>query len=147
MATTKVRKRRTRNNDALNFKIPNDTYKELQLVGDGLGGMTVSTLVRMLVYACLDRAKKAKNPLAFIDMALRQSEEKRLKDINLNIRIPERYHNQIDNIADEIGVNTSTLVRMAIYAQLEKVKETNDVRNFLELKRKRASKKGALETE
>lgn len=51
----------------MNVKIPEEDYRELQQIADDLGGMTLSSMIRMLVYAQLEKARKSKDPRMFLE--------------------------------------------------------------------------------
>ena len=50
----------------MNVKFPEDDYRQLQKIADSLGGMTLSSMIRMLVYSRLEEYKKTGDPKTFI---------------------------------------------------------------------------------
>lgn len=51
----------------MNVKFPEKDYRELQRIADALGGMSLSSMIRMLVYAKLNEVRRSGDPKAFID--------------------------------------------------------------------------------
>lgn len=63
--------------------------------------------------------------------------EKKPKNMNMNVKFPEDDYHMLQQIADELGGMTlSSMIRMLVYAQLEKVKISGDPKSFLDLKRR-----------
>lgn len=52
----------------MNVKFPNNDYRELQKIADDLGGMSLSSMIRMLVYIQLKRTRKTGDPRTFLDV-------------------------------------------------------------------------------
>lgn len=52
----------------MNVKFPEDDYRELQQIADSLGGMTLSSMIRMLIYSRLDEVRRTGDPKTFIDL-------------------------------------------------------------------------------
>jgi hypothetical protein len=52
----------------LNVKLPEDDYRELQGIADNIGGLNLSSMIRTLIYAQLDKVRKSKNPRDFLDI-------------------------------------------------------------------------------
>ena len=54
----------------LNTKFPLDDYEELQTIASniGVGGMSLSSMVRMVLYAQLEKVRKSGNPNDFLDV-------------------------------------------------------------------------------
>ncbi|MCT4584058.1 MAG: ribbon-helix-helix domain-containing protein [Peptostreptococcaceae bacterium] len=50
----------------MNVKLPEDDYRELQKIADNLGGITLSAMIRMLVYERLNKVRKKGDPKAFL---------------------------------------------------------------------------------
>lgn len=64
--------------------------------------------------------------------------EKKLKNMNMNVKFPEDDYHMLQQIADELGGMTlSSMIRMLIYAQLEKTKKSGDPKTFLDLVKKK----------
>lgn len=61
---TKTKKKKDAN---LNVKFPTDDYEELQEVAEQIGGMSLSQMIRTVVYERLDRVRKSANPRDFLD--------------------------------------------------------------------------------
>lgn len=62
--------------------------------------------------------------------------ENKPKDKNLNVKFPEEDYRKLQKIADDIGgMSLASMVKMLIYRQLEKVKNTGDSISFLDLKK------------
>jgi hypothetical protein len=55
-------------NKNLNVKFPEEDINNLQDIADKLGGMTLSGMIRMLVYSRLDKVKKSGDPRDFVDL-------------------------------------------------------------------------------
>lgn len=55
-------------NKNLNVKFPDEYYNELILIADKLGGMTLSGMIRSLVYTRLEAVRKSGNPRDFLDI-------------------------------------------------------------------------------
>lgn len=51
----------------MNVKFPENDYRKLQKIADDLGGMTLSSLVRMLIYAKLEEVEKTGDPKSFLE--------------------------------------------------------------------------------
>lgn len=52
----------------LNVKLPEDDYREIQEIADSLGGLTISSMIRTLIYAQLDKVRKSGDPRLFLDV-------------------------------------------------------------------------------
>lgn len=52
----------------MNVKLPEEDYRELQQIADQLGGMTLSSMIRMLIYAQLERTRKSGDPTTFLEL-------------------------------------------------------------------------------
>lgn len=57
----------------------------------------------------------------------------RVKDKSLNVKFPDDDYKKLQEIADDIGVTLSAMVRMLIYTQLNKVRETGEASDFVML--------------
>lgn len=55
-------------NKMMNIKIPEDDYRELQQIADDLGGMSLSAMIRVLIYSRLDIVRKKGNTKLFLDI-------------------------------------------------------------------------------
>ena len=53
-------------NKNMNVKFPEDVYDELKRIADELGGMTLSAMVRVLIYSKLEEVQKSGDPRTFI---------------------------------------------------------------------------------
>lgn len=63
-----------------------------------------------------------------------KSTPKKIKDRNLNVKLPTEDYEFLQKIAEEIGGMTlSTMIRIKIYSGLDKVKKTGNSRDFLDL--------------
>lgn len=63
--------------------------------------------------------------------------EKKPKDKNMNVKLPEDDYHMLQQIADKIGGMTlSSMIRMLIYERLNKVKKSGDPGDFLGFKNK-----------
>lgn len=62
-----LKKKKVKNMN-MNVKFPEDDYRELQQIADDIGGMTLSSMVRVLIYAQLDKVRKAGDPKVFLDI-------------------------------------------------------------------------------
>lgn len=51
----------------MNVKFPEDDYLELQRIADALGGMSLSAMIRVLVYSRLEKVRKTGDHKAFLD--------------------------------------------------------------------------------
>lgn len=54
-------------NSNMNVKFPEEEYRQLQEIADQLGGMTLSTMIRLLIYSRLERVKETGDPKKFLD--------------------------------------------------------------------------------
>lgn len=54
-------------NRNMNVKFTDQDYEELQKIADAIGGMTLSSMIRMLVYSRLERVRKTGDPKQFVD--------------------------------------------------------------------------------
>lgn len=53
-------------NKNLNVKFPDDDYRELQQIADEIGGMTLSSMIRMLIYTQLNKVRETGEPRNFV---------------------------------------------------------------------------------
>lgn len=62
------------------------------------------------------------------------SSHKKIKNMNMNVKFPEDDYRELQKIAEDLGgMPLSSMIRMLIYAQLQKVRETGDPKSFLKL--------------
>ncbi|NFL43533.1 hypothetical protein FDB61_17860 [Clostridium botulinum] len=120
-------------NTNLNVKFSEDDYKELQKIADDIGGITLSSMIRILIYSQLDKVKKAEDPRVFMTLTKYKSEK--VKNKIMNVKLPEEDYKMLQHTADSIGVTLSLMIRMLIYSQLDKVRKSKDPRDFLTLKK------------
>lgn len=66
---TPVKKIKNKN---MNVKFPESDYMKLQEIAEDIGGMTLSAMVRMLIYAQLEEVEKTGNPRAFLGIKGKQ---------------------------------------------------------------------------
>jgi len=52
----------------LSVKIPTEVHADLQKIAEDLGGLSISSMVRMLLYSRIDKVKKSGNPKTFLDI-------------------------------------------------------------------------------
>lgn len=52
----------------MNVKFPEEDYRELQEIAEQLGGMTLSSMIRMLVYNQLKKVRKTGDPKSFLNI-------------------------------------------------------------------------------
>lgn len=50
----------------MNIKMPEEDYRKLQDIASMLGGMTLSSMIRMVLYAKLDEFDKTGDPSIFV---------------------------------------------------------------------------------
>jgi metal-responsive CopG/Arc/MetJ family transcriptional regulator len=55
-------------NKNMNVKLPEDVYRELQQIADDIGGMSLSSMIRTLIFTQLDKTRKSGDPLSFLDI-------------------------------------------------------------------------------
>jgi hypothetical protein len=55
-------------NKMMNVKLPEEDYRELQQIADDLGGMSLSAMVRVLIYSRLEKVRKSGNAKYFLDI-------------------------------------------------------------------------------
>ncbi len=55
-------------NKMMNVKLPEDDYLELQQIADDLGGITLSAMMRVLIYSRLENVRKKGNSIYFLDI-------------------------------------------------------------------------------
>lgn len=119
-------------NKNLNVKFPDDDYRELQQIADEIGGMTLSSMIRMLIYTQLNKVRETGEPRNFVIISNQNIEK--VKERVLNVKLPENDYKEIQMIANGIGITVSLMVRMLIYSQLDKVRKLNDSKSFLNTK-------------
>ena len=52
----------------LNVKLPSEDYLELKRIANDLGHLSLSGMIRIIIYSGLDRVKKTGNSKAFLDI-------------------------------------------------------------------------------
>lgn len=52
----------------MNVKFPEEEYRELQRIANELGGMTLSSMIRMLVYSKLKEVRETGDPKSFLSI-------------------------------------------------------------------------------
>lgn len=52
----------------MNVKFPEEDYRDLQKIADDLGGMSLSSMIRTLIYMQLEKTRKSGNPMTFLDI-------------------------------------------------------------------------------
>lgn len=119
-------------NKNLNVKFPDDDYRELQQIADEIGGMTLSSMIRMLIYTQLNKVRETGEPRNFVIISNQNIEK--VKERVLNVKLPENDYKEVQMIANGIGITVSLMVRMLIYSQLDKVRKLNDSKSFLNTK-------------
>lgn len=55
-------------NAMMNVKLPLEDYMELQSIADAIGGMSLSAMMRVLIYSHLEKVRKTGNPRKFLDL-------------------------------------------------------------------------------
>lgn len=68
MSEDNTRKSKKLKNMNMNVKFPEDDYRELQEIADKLGGMTLSSMIRMLVYSRLEKVRETGDPRSFLNL-------------------------------------------------------------------------------
>lgn len=122
-------------NKNLNAKFPEDDYLELQQIADRIGGITLSSMVRMVIYSQLDKVKESKDPRDFLILTnYEESKNKVMKNKVMNVKVPKDDYLELQQIADEIGITLSAMIRVLISSQLEKVRKSGNPKAFLNLK-------------
>jgi len=58
---------------------------------------------------------------------------KKIKSRNLNVKIPDLEYTELQQISNQLGMSLSSMVRMLLYSQLKKTKESGDSKTFLEI--------------
>lgn len=117
---------------SLNVKFPDDDYRELQQIADDIGGITLSSLIRMLIYTQLNKVRETGNSNDFV-VVINYKVEK-IKDRVLNVKLPDMDYKEIQVIANNIGITLSSMIRFLIYSQLYKVRKSKDSKIFLNTK-------------
>lgn len=117
---------------SLNVKFPDDDYRELQQIADDIGGITLSSLIRMLIYTQLNKVRETGNSNDFV-VVINYKVEK-IKDRVLNVKLPNIDYKEIQVIANNIGITLSSMIRFLIYSQLDKVRKSKDSKIFLNTK-------------
>lgn len=51
----------------LSIKIPTDVHNDLKKIADEIGGLSISSMLRMLIYSRINKVKKSGNPKDFLD--------------------------------------------------------------------------------
>lgn len=55
-------------NKNLNVKFPEEDYSQLQTIADAIGGMSLSSMIRVLVYKQLEKVNKSEDPHMFLNV-------------------------------------------------------------------------------
>lgn len=55
-------------NKNMNVKFPEEDYKKLQRIADDLGGMTLSSMIRIVIYERLKIYDKTRDPKSFLNI-------------------------------------------------------------------------------
>lgn len=118
---------------SLNVKFPDDDYRELQQIADDIGGITLSSMIRMLIYIQLNKVRETGNSNDFVVVFNYKIEK--IKDRVLNVKLPELDYKEIQVIANNIGITLSSMIRFLIYSQLDKVRKSKDSKRFLNTKK------------
>jgi len=63
----KRKKKKKVKNMNMNVKFPEEDYRELQRIADLLGGMSLSSMIRILIYSKLEEFRKTNDPKTFIN--------------------------------------------------------------------------------
>lgn len=113
----------------LNVKFSKSDYKKLQMIADSIGGITLSSMIRILIYSQLDKVEKSKNPKDFLTLTNYKNDEPKTKV--MNVKLSESDYKKIKDIANEIGLTISGMIRLLIYSKLEKVDKSNENTDFL----------------
>lgn len=122
-------------NKNLNAKFPEDDYLELQQVADRIGGITLSSMIRMVIYSQLDKVRESKEPRDFLILTnYEESKIKVMKNKVMNVKVPKDDYIELQKIADKIGITLSAMIRILISSQLEKVRKSGNPKAFLNLK-------------
>lgn len=125
-------------NTNLNVKFPEQDYKELQVIADKIGGITLSSMIRIVIYSQLEKVKKSGDGRMFLTIPKHKDEK--VKSKIMNVKLPKEDYIKLQKIADAIGVTLSMMIRMLVYSQLEKVRTTGDPREFLLFKNEEVKK-------
>lgn len=120
-------------NKNLNVKFSQTDYEELQKIADNIGGITLSAMIRILVYFKLEEVKSSGDPRDFLMLTNHNGNE--IKNKLINIKLPEEDYKKIKEIAESIGITLSAMIRILVYSQLKKVKKSKDPRDFLNMKK------------
>lgn len=120
-------------NTNLNVKLPEDDYLELQQIADSIGGITLSSMIRILIYSQLDKVRESKNPRDFL--TLTNYKEQKNKNKIMNVKLLEEDYKELQQIANSIGITLSSMIRILIYSQLDKVRKSGDTKTFLNLEK------------
>lgn len=60
--------RSSKKDKTLCLKVPSDFHEELKMISERLGGMSVSSMIRVLLYSRVEKVKKTGDPKVFLDM-------------------------------------------------------------------------------
>jgi hypothetical protein len=52
----------------MNVKFPEADYRELQQIADNIGGMSLSSMIRTLIYAQLEKTRRSGDPTTFLEI-------------------------------------------------------------------------------
>lgn len=52
----------------LNVRLPEDDYMELQQIAEDIGRMSLSSMIRVLIYSRLEEVRKTNNAKNFLDI-------------------------------------------------------------------------------
>lgn len=118
----------------LNVKLPKDDYEELQEIAEKIGGITLSSMIRIIIYFQLSKVRETNNPVEFLEVtevAKDQHKYQMKKDRVLNVKLPEDDYTDLMKIANHIGISLSVMIRMLIYSQLYKVRKSKKPKDFL----------------
>lgn len=120
-------------NTNLNVKLPEDSYIELQRIADNIGGITLSSMIRILIYSQLDKVRESGNPRDFL--TLTKSKNEKIKNKIMNVKLPEEDYKELQQIAQTIGITLSLMIRLLVYSQLDKVRKSKNSKSFLNFQR------------
>lgn len=116
-------------NTNLNVKLSKSDYEKLQIIAESIGGITLSSMIRILIYSQLDKVEKSKKSKDFLALTNYKSNEPKTQV--MNVKLSESDYTKIKDIANEIGLTISEMIRLLIYSRLEKVDESNENKDFL----------------
>jgi antitoxin component of RelBE/YafQ-DinJ toxin-antitoxin module len=62
----------------------------------------------------------------------KQDDSRKIKDRMLNVKLPDEDYEELQEIAREVGITLSGMVRIVLNAKLDKVRKSKNARDFID---------------